>query len=272
MEQKRWHWHWHWNFSGRRKDFSPPDIQSPQCFCESPGITPLNTREESPQLLLLDLLMEAPGTWAQGRLPVSTVAGGLQETGSSAMVTRVVTALFLQLFSACQTPLPCCGGNWGCDPSAPAWLCLHPSTSAVPRILPDLSWKQLLWLSVPTPLSTGDSIESVSHYSWQEPGDARGLWQAQKLPFPFLSFCCDYEHSWPPKTSHHQLGQRDTTGVLAHQLCGRCLAWLSQDYYIYIRLTYRLDLAAFLLRFPEHPPKGWHCQKKHLNEVENITR
>lgn len=45
-----------------KKDFNPPDIQSPQCFCESPGITPLSTREESPQVLLLDLLMEAPGT------------------------------------------------------------------------------------------------------------------------------------------------------------------------------------------------------------------
>lgn len=49
------------------------------------------------------------------------VAGGPRETESSAVVTEILTNLFLQLHRASQTPLPCCGGNRGRDPSDPPW-------------------------------------------------------------------------------------------------------------------------------------------------------
>lgn len=67
------------------------------------------------------------------------VAGGPRETESSAVVTEILTNLFLQLHRASQTPLPCCGGNRGRDPSDPPWWSLRASASAVPRILPELS-------------------------------------------------------------------------------------------------------------------------------------
>lgn len=113
---------------------------SSQCFCESLRIT-RSTREESPQVLLLDLLKEDPGTQAlrRGYKSVLLLVTFERPSCLPRLVTGVGTTLFLQLYSPCQAPLPCCGGNRGHDPSAPAWLCVGASDSAVPRILPEFS-------------------------------------------------------------------------------------------------------------------------------------